>query len=157
MTERERLIEILLQIYTENVNLVFYFTDNEAEVVADHLLENGVILVDTDSVKRENLPLIQQAFNMPLDELAELVKAKNEGKIIELPYKIGDTVYRINSMFIPEYEDGVITEIKEHTKVVQSTLQRSDIAIYDVYLSYEEAEKFSKFPQQARDFHKIKI
>lgn len=127
------------------------------EVLADYLLENGVIVVDTSSVKRENLPLIQQAFSMPLDELAELVDAKQSGKIIELPCKIGDTIYRINSMFIPEYEDGVISEMREHTKVVQSTLQRSDIAIYDVYLSYEEAEKFSKFPQQARDFHKIKI
>ena len=65
MTERKRLIELL----KEADKKWFYFEDK-----ANYLLENGVIVVDTNSVKRENLPLIQQAFNIPLDELAKIVE-----------------------------------------------------------------------------------
>ena len=42
MTEREKLIEILLKIYEKNAHFVFYFTEDEAAKVADNLLENGV-------------------------------------------------------------------------------------------------------------------
>lgn len=42
MSEREKLIEILLKIYEENAHFVFYFTEDEAAVVADNLLANGV-------------------------------------------------------------------------------------------------------------------
>lgn len=65
MTGHEKLIELL----KEADKKWFYFEDK-----ANYLLENGVIVVDTNSVKRENLPLIQQAFNMPLDDLAKLIE-----------------------------------------------------------------------------------
>lgn len=42
MTEREKLIEILLKIYEKNAHFVFYFTEDEAAMVADNLLANGV-------------------------------------------------------------------------------------------------------------------
>lgn len=99
MTGREKLIELLSQntcpspmFCSDNCKYV-NSSDCAAERCADHLLANGVIVVDTNSVKRKNLPLIQQAFNMPLDELAELVDAKQSGKIVELPCKVGDTIY----------------------------------------------------------------
>lgn len=42
---RDRLIQSLLQIYKkDNAPLVFYFTEDEAEFVADQLIESGVIL-----------------------------------------------------------------------------------------------------------------
>ena len=82
MTQREKLIELLERLTRfciSRATCQFCKYRNNApfcinEAIADHLIENGVVLVDTNSVKRENLPLIQQAFGMPLDELAEVVK-----------------------------------------------------------------------------------
>lgn len=93
MNEREKLIELLkaggklaveenhkyIQEFVKNHGKYNSKTDNNfsfEEFVADYLLENGVVLVDTNCVKRENLPLVQQAFNMPLDKLAEIVSAQ---------------------------------------------------------------------------------
>ena len=80
MTGREKLIELLSQntcpspmFCSDNCKYV-NSSDCAAERLADYLLANGVVLVDTNCVKRENLPLIQQAFNMPLDELAKIVE-----------------------------------------------------------------------------------
>lgn len=44
MTERERLIELVLQIYEKRTNLVIYFTEDDAEIIADHLLSSRVIV-----------------------------------------------------------------------------------------------------------------
>ena len=91
MNGREKLIELIkaggklaveenhkyIQEFVKNHGRYNSKTDNNVpfeEIVADYLLANGVILVDTNCVKRENLPLIQQAFNMPLDELAKIVE-----------------------------------------------------------------------------------
>lgn len=94
MVERERLLQLIEEAegkFPTMGDLVFKATVEE--YVADYLLANGVIVVDTNSVKRENLPLIQRAFNMPLDELAQIVEAKQSGKFAELPCKVGDTIY----------------------------------------------------------------
>lgn len=72
MTEREKLIKLLDDGCYKACSDASGRKVNE--VLADYLLANGVIVVDTNSVKRENLPLIQQAFNMPLDELAKIVE-----------------------------------------------------------------------------------
>ena len=77
MTERERLIELLMRGEREAENIGFFNcrkSEKKTEYIADFLFENGVVLVDTNCVKRENLPLIQQAFSMPLDELAKIVE-----------------------------------------------------------------------------------
>lgn len=42
MTEREKLIELLGQIFHQNGGCVLYFADDEAEFIADYLLENGI-------------------------------------------------------------------------------------------------------------------
>lgn len=58
--------------------------------------------------------------------------------VIILPVKIGDTVYRVNSVMFPDKQNGCF---KEYTKVVESVLKRSDIALKGIYLTREEAEK----------------
>lgn len=83
MTEREKLIEIcqpILNLCNSNgCRLCLYEAYKPfciSTAIAETLLRNGVIVVDTNCVKRENLPLVQQAFNMPLDKLAEIVSAQ---------------------------------------------------------------------------------
>lgn len=45
MTDRERLIQLLVEMYEKYaVNLVLYFTDEEAAIIADKLLAQGVIV-----------------------------------------------------------------------------------------------------------------
>lgn len=90
MTQRERLMELLDGALKEHIGK----SCNLAENIADHLLANGVILVDTDLVCLvTNREPIRTAFGMPLDELAELIRAKQERRIIVPPCKVGDTVY----------------------------------------------------------------
>lgn len=50
--------------------------------------------IDTNTVDvvKNREPLIT-AFGMPLNELADLIRAKREGRVIVPPCKVGDTVY----------------------------------------------------------------
>lgn len=137
MTERKRLIKLL--------NDGCYKACSDAsgkkvnEVLADYLLANGVVVVDTNSVKRENLPLIQQAFNMSLDEFAELIAAKQAGKIVELSCKVGDKVYQLDTE--GKIYESKITEIIYGTKDIAF----GEIAIgRTIFLTKEEAEKALK-------------
>lgn len=92
---RDRLIELLSGKSID--------TQPDVEYVADYLLENGVVLVDTNRVDFvKNRKLIQTALNMPLDELSDLIKAKEEGRIIVPPCKVGDIVYAISESRIEE-------------------------------------------------------
>ena len=45
-SERKRLVELLCGFYKEYAggHYVFYLTDDEAEEVADHLLDNGIVV-----------------------------------------------------------------------------------------------------------------
>ena len=65
--------------------------------IARHINRPGIIL-----------PLIQTVAGMPVNEVIGLVKAKQEGRIIVPPCKVGDTVYstKTDMRF-----DAVITEI----------------------------------------------
>ena len=92
-TMRDRLIELLSGKSID--------TQPDVEYVADYLLENGVVLVDTNTVDfvASRKP-IQTALGMPLDELSSLIEAKEEGRIIVLPCKVGDTVYDIKGQVI---------------------------------------------------------
>lgn len=110
MTERERLIELLKKGRAEHserslaeIRKLLYekhrynsATDkvgNLWDELADYLLANGVILVDTEEFNLvTNRGLIKTAFGMPLDELADLIRAKQRGRIIELPCNVGDYV-----------------------------------------------------------------
>lgn len=73
--------------------------------LADYLLANGVVVVDMNVVSPKNRPLISQCLGRPIDEIIELVNAKDEGRILALPC-MGDTVY------YPVKGTGVIYETK---------------------------------------------
>lgn len=47
---------------------------------ADWLLENGVVVIDTNVVSSENRPLIQTVFDIPLDKVIEIIKASGKLK-----------------------------------------------------------------------------
>ncbi len=96
MTQREKLIELLRETfeYTRGTCIDF---DEAVEINADNLLANGVIVVDTNTVNIvNNIEPIQTAFGMPLDDLADLIRAKQDGRIIVPPCKVGDTVYVVS-------------------------------------------------------------
>lgn len=63
-----------------------------AEYLADYLLANGVMVVD-GSVGVTNLKPLQTMCGMPLDEVAELITAKEEDRLIVPPCKVGEDVY----------------------------------------------------------------
>lgn len=77
--------------------------------------------------------------------------------VIVLPINIGDTVFRISEVIVPEYDVNDNLSYVMNTKVYESTLKRSDIAINGVYLTREEAEKYAELPGQVRDLHKIPL
>lgn len=97
MTERERLTELIMN--TPKIPVMMNGraqgrTYQTARNIADHLLANGVIVVDTDHVDVvANRKPLRTAFNMPLDKFEELIRAKQEGRLIVPPCKVGDTVY----------------------------------------------------------------
>ncbi len=103
MNARERLIELLnfVKCKAESCSAVDggrcvdldKLDRCQIEAIADHLLANGVVVVDTNIVSPKNLPLISQCLGRPIDEIIELVNAKDEGRIVVLPCKVGDTVY----------------------------------------------------------------
>ncbi len=59
----------------------------------DHLIANGVVVLDMKVLSPKNIPLVTHFANMPLDEVFELVKAKQQGMVLKLPCKVGDTIY----------------------------------------------------------------
>ena len=60
----------------------------QKQKLADHLIANGVVVLDMKVLSPKNIPLVTHFANMPLDEVFELVKAKQQGKIIELPCNV---------------------------------------------------------------------
>ena len=98
---RDRLIE-LIQNADNDKNLwwhdLYDLTHEEsgcAEHFADHLIANGVIALDTGVISHKNRPLITHFAGVPTDDVLDLVRAKQEGRIIVPPCKVGDTVYRL--------------------------------------------------------------
>ncbi|MBR4049169.1 MAG: hypothetical protein IKK09_01595 [Clostridia bacterium] len=84
---KDKLIELLSSCPTDPEG------NRNVAVIAQHLLDNGVVVFDNDVVSPENRPLIQTVAGMPVNEVIDLVKAKQEGRIIVPPCKVGDTVY----------------------------------------------------------------
>lgn len=136
MTERKKLIELLKSSKLCSKRFDDQYSDETIAVIADYLIENGVVLVDTNCVKRENLPLVQQAFNMPLDKLAEIVSAQKESRLIIPPCKVGDTVYQLDS--VGDIYKSEVTQVIYNTKGI--AFDERAIGKY-VFLTREEAEK----------------
>lgn len=81
--------------------------------VADHLIENGVVILDPQKYPPvTNRGIIDSIMEMPLDEMAELIRAKQEGRIIVPPCKVGDTAYRITRLYNGEtiIVEGIVFE-----------------------------------------------
>lgn len=73
-----------------------------------------------------------------LDEVAEICQAKREGRLIVLPCKVGDTVYRIHHEFVAAFTPSFhVYEILECT----FTLDMFEEIGETVFLTREEAEK----------------
>lgn len=85
--------------------------------IAGYLLANGVVVVDTNIVSPKNRPLISQCMGRPLDEIIELVHAKDEGRIVVQPCKVGDTVYVISESRVKEAEIDGILRRRNDTKI----------------------------------------
>lgn len=139
---REKLIEIVTNALSEYCSKPISEETEPQDFVTDYLFKNGVIIVDNNSVKRENLPLIQQAFNMPLDELAELIAAKQTGRIVKLPCKVGDTVYCVNKIRSGHWEeDKYIVDDEGEWKIYEKQFNLVLYAAGDYYLTKPDAEK----------------
>ena len=61
---RDRLVELIEDDYFPS-----------SEDLADHLIANGVVAIDTNVVSPENRPLITHLAEMPLDDVIERIKA----------------------------------------------------------------------------------
>ena len=97
MNEKEKLVELILECDKSN-EVLSCFNERPrkrqaAEILADHLLANGVVVVDMNVVSPKNRPLISQCLGRPIDEIIELVHARDEGRIIVPPCKVGDDLY----------------------------------------------------------------
>ena len=74
---REKLIELLGQVSCSHAacdgdcgccrNVEMF--DDDIEYIADYLLSNGVVVIDTDVVSPENRPLITHIAGIPFDEI----------------------------------------------------------------------------------------
>ncbi len=82
---RDRLVELL--------DIIIQPGRKTLGEIADQLIENGVVAIDNNVVSPKNRPLIQTIADMPLNEVIELIKARQEGRIIVPPCKVGNKVY----------------------------------------------------------------
>lgn len=92
---RDSLIE-LIDEFIRGADVVHWYSDELDEKLADYLLANGIVVIDTNTVSQRNRPLISQCFGKSLDEIIELVNAKEIGRVIVPPCKVGDIVYAVS-------------------------------------------------------------
>lgn len=96
---KDKLIKLIeeKQIYgidqAQKNNRDILLLDNEE--LADHLISNGVVVIDTDAVSAENRPLISTLAGYPINEVIDLMQVKQEGRVIVTPCKVGSTLYKI--------------------------------------------------------------
>jgi hypothetical protein len=89
--ERKLMRNRLIELIQESVDGC---AKHWAEIIADHLIENGVVIIDPQKYPPiNNQSVIKTVLGVPLDEMAELIDAKQEGRIIVPPCKVGDTVW----------------------------------------------------------------
>lgn len=73
---KERLIELLRKSGAS-------FERALPEEIADYLLDNGVVVVDSHVVSPKNLPLITHIAGYPIDEVISLMEAKKAEKALK--------------------------------------------------------------------------
>lgn len=114
--------------------------------IADYLLANGVVVIDADAVSLENRPLISTYMERPLDKIVSLIRAEEEGRLIELPWKVGDDIYCLfgNSIIKLRVAQIAIPYIKEigWSAICLGgwTVERKDWGV-TAFSSEEEAKK----------------
>ena len=158
---RDRLVELIKQAKqnTKNANC-----DLERNLLfADSLIENGVVVLDTDVLLSEYRPLIRTIADMPLNEVIELIKAKREGRIIVPPCKVGDEVWVVEEddvtcyMFLAKSKGCIIATswindynldetIEYHISETQDNCDTDLVVFPDecCFATKEEAEKALK-------------
>ncbi len=66
------------------------------EHLADHLIAGGVVILDPKKYPPlTNGAIIKTICGEPLDDVADLIEAKREGRVIVPPCKVGQMVYKI--------------------------------------------------------------
>ena len=137
---RNRLIELLEE---ENGFSRYITADERRERIADHLIANGVVIIDPVKYPPvTNRDIIDQVMGTPLDEMAGLIKAKQEGRIIIPPCKVGDKIYQTDGIRI--YESTVNEVTYTTNKVIYCTenICFDETAIdKSIFLTKKEAEK----------------
>lgn len=145
---RDRLIDLL---HDSDLSL-------DSVRLADHLIANGVVILDPKKYPPvTNRGIIDSIMGMPLDEMAELIQAKQEGRIIVLPCKVGDVVYYINTQYHMALYRNTIYEAKVvrivatslgvvlviHIRDESGCCEIPDVKDFGktVFLTREEAEK----------------
>lgn len=112
---RDKLIQLLLAPMKLPIHNPKDFVKVTAEAYADRFLANGVVVLDTNIVSPENRPLIQTFAEMPLNEVLDLVKAKQEGLILVPPCKVGEEIW-----FVDRNESGEPIDITGAVFLAQS-------------------------------------
>lgn len=143
---KDKLIELLSSCPTDPEG------NRNVAVIAQHLLDNGVVVFDNDVVSPENRPLIQTFAGMPVNEVIGLVKAKQEGRIIVPPCKVGEVIYTVCGFSCSEYKvekfvwDGVfIWCVASNPAYAPEYSKISRCLSFDlnktIFLTREEAER----------------
>lgn len=131
----------------------------DAEKIADRLLANGVVIIDPQKYPPvNNQRIIKTVLGVSLDEMAELIDAKQEGRIIVPPCKVGDMVY----MITPNGNIRNLTILSIDIELEEKEITMACLAVYEfegnpcylqihsfkfgktVFLTREEAEKALK-------------
>lgn len=84
-------------------------------------------------------------INVTVDHIRDLLQAEQEGRLVVLPCKVGDTVYGHNKTEVSEYKVSVIS-LATYNWYLRCQNKNSDFWVTDadigrtVYLTREEAE-----------------
>lgn len=161
MDQKERLIKLLEEAekkcndtkQCENCVGFGHGCECVNHLIAEHLLSNGVVATDMDVVSAENRPLISQCLGHPLDEIIDLIRAKEEGRIIVPPCKLGQTFYKVGNGEIlevkvvsihyeplPAFTYTIRFDNSLGSLCLMSDGTRNEAYSWDIYATKEEAE-----------------
>lgn len=130
---KDKLIKLIeeKQIYgidqAQKNNRDILLLDNEE--LADHLIANGVVVIDTDVVSAENRPLISTLAGYPINEVIDLMQAKQEGRVIVTPCKVGYTMYVIYR--------GIVQPVKVNAIRFDTKKNNHRICVWGTFHIYE--------------------
>ena len=159
---KERLVQ-LINSYPCMSTAEDNFLESISADLADYILANGVVVVDTHIVSPKNLPLITHIAGYPIDEVISLMEAKEAGRIAELPCAVGDDIYWVyykraeikryivRSINIIVLDNHITTTIQFHEPNGYREFHYQfspDCFGKTVFLTKEEAEKALKEKQQ---------